>query len=667
MSKRFNIPFNTFVLFALTIGMVHFASGVCFSADTYTVPQTAEVTLAWDPNDPAPDGYRIYQRKEGQSYDHSQPCWTGQATSGTLYNLDWDTAYFFVVRAYVGASESADSAEVSYFSQSPETKTYSIAASAGDHGSISPGGTAIVAEGSDQVFTISPETGYHVEDVAVDGASVGAVSLYTFNQVTDNHSIEATFAIDSHILSASAANHGSIIPAGMVKVNHGSSQQFSFVASDGYHMEDVLVDGISMGALGTYTFAAVIADHEIRATFSQDVLIANQPPTADAGPDQTVEENRTVALNGNNSIDLDDGIASYQWRQTQGIGVVLSTPDRPESAFTAPNVDSSGTSLVFELAVTDYNGLTTVDTCIINVTWVNVPPTADAGGEQSVSEGALATLDAANSVDPDDGIVEYHWQQLQGPTVALSESRSSKVSFNAPDAGPEGISLTFQLTVRDTGGLQDSDTCLVTVVWTNTPPLADAGPDQRVSVGEDVILDGSLSSDTDGDTIVSYRWRQTDGVPVELSDASADKPSFEAPDGTSEGGSLSFELTVKDSGGLLSKDTCQVVVDSPVEPVKDTTIPTLAVQNPVADSITQSKFRIDLSGLAWDDQGVEQVVWKNNRGGSGVAVGTTQWQANNLRLQYGTNVITITAIDASGNSTSVSKTVVVSYRRWWRR
>ena len=152
--------------------------------------------------------------------------------------------------------------------------------------------------------------------------------------------------------------------------------------------------------------------------------------------------------------------------------------------------------------------------------------------------------------------------------------------------------------------------------------MADAGPDQRVSIGEDVILDGSLSSDTDGDTIVSYRWRQTDGVPIELSDTTAEKPSFEAPDGSSEGGSLSFELTVKHSGDLLSEDTCQVL-DVPVAPVKDTTAPTLAVQNPVADSITQSKFRIDLFGRAWDDQGVEEVVWKNNRGGSGVAVGTT--------------------------------------------
>ena len=88
MSKRFNIPFNTLALLILAIGMVHFASSVCFSADTYSVPQTAEVTLAWDPNDPAPDGYYIYQRTEGQSYEYSQPCWTGPGTSGSVYNLD---------------------------------------------------------------------------------------------------------------------------------------------------------------------------------------------------------------------------------------------------------------------------------------------------------------------------------------------------------------------------------------------------------------------------------------------------------------------------------------------------------------------------------------------------------------------------------------------------
>jgi hypothetical protein len=67
MLKRFYNPFNTLVLLALILGLVLLASRVSFSADTYTVPEKAEVTLAWDPNDPSPDRYCIYQRKEGQS------------------------------------------------------------------------------------------------------------------------------------------------------------------------------------------------------------------------------------------------------------------------------------------------------------------------------------------------------------------------------------------------------------------------------------------------------------------------------------------------------------------------------------------------------------------------------------------------------------------------
>ena len=739
MSNRFYTQFHALVLLALALCMALFTPGISFSAETYTIPQTAEVKLAWDANDPAPEGYCIYQRKEGEVYDYSQPCWTGSATTGTVYNLDWDVTYYFVVRAYAGTQQSADSEEVSYFSRSPETTTYSLTATAGQHGSISPGSTTIVAEGSDQTFTISPDAGYHVEDVAVDGASMGAISLYTFsyvtadhtinasfaidthiissaagsngsispsgnvtvdhnssqqyaiipnagfhiadvlvdgvsigsvssytfNQVTENHSISAVFSVDSHTISASAGNNGSITPTGGVKVDHGSSQTFSILPNDGYHVEEVLVDGISVGAIGGYTFSDVTADHAIHTTFAQDVIVVNQPPTADAGPDQTVEEAKEVRLSGSNSIDFDDGIASYQWRQTQGPEVALKAPDRPETTFTAPNVDTAGASLVFELAVTDYNNATTVDTCIVNVTWVNIPPTADAGGEQSVSEGMLVTLDAANSVDPDDGIVAYHWQQLQGPAVTLSESQSSTVSFNAPDTGTEGASLTFQLTVIDAGGLQDSDTCLVTVAWVNTPPLADAGPDQQVNIGDEVTLDGSLSTDADSDMLVSYRWRQTDGVPVELSDATAEKPSFEAPDVGNEGGILRFELTVEDSGGLLSKDTCEVVVAAPAETGVDTTPPTLTIGNPASDSVTIWTSSIDMSGSARDDQGVEKVVWKNNRGGSGVAAGTTQWQIQDISLKYGTNVVTITAIDPSGNSTSISKTVVVLYRWWW--
>ena len=76
--------------------------------------QAAQVTLTWDHNDPAPDGYCIYLRTEGQAYDYNQPCWIGIDTTGTVDGLEANTMHYFVVRAYVADQESADSDEVKF-------------------------------------------------------------------------------------------------------------------------------------------------------------------------------------------------------------------------------------------------------------------------------------------------------------------------------------------------------------------------------------------------------------------------------------------------------------------------------------------------------------------------------------------------------------------------
>jgi hypothetical protein len=74
---------------------------------------------------------------------------------------------------------------------------YTITASAGPHGSINPSGDVIVNQGSDKSFTITPDTGYSIADVLVDGSSVGAVSSYTFTNVTEDHTISATFSAEA--------------------------------------------------------------------------------------------------------------------------------------------------------------------------------------------------------------------------------------------------------------------------------------------------------------------------------------------------------------------------------------------------------------------------------------------------------------------------------------
>lgn len=71
---------------------------------------------------------------------------------------------------------------------------YTIQASANAHGSISPSGTVKVRAGADQTFTITPDNGYSIADVKVDGKSIGAVSTYTFEKIKGSHTIEAEFA-----------------------------------------------------------------------------------------------------------------------------------------------------------------------------------------------------------------------------------------------------------------------------------------------------------------------------------------------------------------------------------------------------------------------------------------------------------------------------------------
>ena len=191
---------------------------------------------------------------------------------------------------------------------------------------------------------------------------------------------------------------------------------------------------------------------------------SNDPPTADAGPDQDVDEETTVILDGSNSFDPDDRIESYRWRQIAGPSVSLSDPEAVQPAFLAPDVGPDGVSLTFELTVTDLGGLQSSDTTIVNVIWLNDPPTANAGADQKVLEESTVTLDGSNSFDPDDGIESYRWKQVAGRSVTFSDPTSDRPIFEAPNFDDGGDKpLVFELTVTDNGGLQSSDSTSVSV------------------------------------------------------------------------------------------------------------------------------------------------------------------------------------------------------------
>lgn len=310
-----------------------------------------------------------------------------------------------------------------------------------------------------------------------------------------------------------------------------------------------------------YYFAATAYDvYGNESSFSEEIAYAvnNQPPVADAGPDQSIASGLTLTLSGANSYDPDGGVLSYLWTQTQGTAVTLSDATAAQQSFTAPIVGPTGESLTFSVTVKDEYGVQAIDTCTVNIVAANQPPVADAGLDQTVEEWAVVMLDGSRCSDPDDGIAIYSWEQIGGPAVNLMDADLAQPTFVTPDVAPEGVSLIFQVTVKDMSGLQSVDTCVVNVTWVNAPPVADAGRDQTVRGGKSLTLDGSASTDPD-DGIASYQWRQTSGPPVVLSDPTSIKPVFMAPKDKRKT-VLEFSLKVTDNSGLQSVDECKVAV-----------------------------------------------------------------------------------------------------------
>ena len=139
---------------------------------------------------------------------------------------------------------------------------YNINASA-SVGVITPSGTVSVMSGASQPFTITPNYGYSIAGVLVDGFSVGSVSSYTFTNVQAAHNISASFAINTYTIMASAGIDGSISPSGSVNVNYGSNQTFTITPNLGYSITSAPVDNSSVGSVSTYTFTNITANHTI--------------------------------------------------------------------------------------------------------------------------------------------------------------------------------------------------------------------------------------------------------------------------------------------------------------------------------------------------------------------------------------------------------------------
>ncbi|MGA2680531.1 MAG: hypothetical protein ABSF44_01875 [Candidatus Bathyarchaeia archaeon] len=149
--------------------------------------------------------------------------------------------------------------------------TYAITVTQTANGVISPN-TVTANHGITQSFQITPATGHHITSVTVDGSPVAVTSssgqTFSFTNIQANHTITATFAIDSFNITSSAGAGGSIGPSESISVNYGDNQTFAITPNTGYYIVEVRVNGSSVGAVSSYTFNNVQTAYTISATFA---------------------------------------------------------------------------------------------------------------------------------------------------------------------------------------------------------------------------------------------------------------------------------------------------------------------------------------------------------------------------------------------------------------
>ncbi len=277
----------------------------------------------------------------------------------------------------------------------------------------------------------------------------------------------------------------------------------------------------------------------------------------------------------------------------------------------------------------------------------NEPPTLVNPGNRSSTVGQAVTLQLVGS-DPASQPLTYSATGLP-PGLSLMAS-TGYISGAGTTAG------SYSVTARASDNVL---TASQTFTWVMTAPAGDTTrPTATIStpttgttysMSSSTMSMGGTASDNVG--VTQVRWASDRGP----SGVAGGTTNWSVSGIPLSSGSNVITITAFDAAGNQGTDALTVTYTAPTA---DTTRPTISISTPTTGTThAATALSINLGGSAGDNVGVTHVRWVSDRGGSGVATGTTSWSASGVPLLSGSNVITVTALDAAGNAGTDSLTV----------
>ena len=390
---------------------------------------------------------------------------------------------------------------------------------------------------------------------------------------------------------------------------------------------------------GTYSVALTVTDPwGASDTDSATVEVQNNPPEAQVTPPEdygTTTDDRlilpvdgTLEWAGSESSDIDGDSLAYTWTFDDG---TTANGETVEHTYTTEG------DYTVTMEVDDGHG--GIDTEEVPISVQSVDPVADAGDDKVTALGYTVEFDGTDSYDPNEGSLSYEWALGDGTTKT-----GATVTHEYSQTGDIEVTLT----VTDADGNTDTDTLIVEVREDNTAPTADATGPSTISFGDGATLDGSGSSDPDGDSL-TYTWyidqtQTEDGSTADYSDTTMSEIiEYDFP----EPGEYEATLEVEDEVGDTDTDLVTVVVES---------------NDPVADAGADDTHTVGFEYTfdatdSYDPDGSQLTYeWDFNEDGTTDATGAEPTYTYDSTGEY---VVAVTVTDEYGNTDTDTMTIVI--------